>query len=74
MLLTELAKQPIDIIRGMSDAVFNEAGRLKAVGGLSLADAVVIAETLVSGALLLTADREFTPVEKRENIRIQWIR
>ena len=74
LLLYELAKQPITVIRGMSDAVFLEAGRLKAAGGLSLADAVALAETLVSGGQLLTADHlEFDPVEKRENVRIQWI-
>ena len=75
LLLSELTKQPITIIRGMSDAVFLEAGRLKATGGLSLADAVALAETLVSGGQLLTADHlEFDPIEKRENVRIQWIR
>jgi PIN domain nuclease of toxin-antitoxin system len=75
LLPSELSRQPITIIRGMSDAVFLEAGRLKAAGGLSLADAIALAETLVSGGQLPTADHlEFDSVEKRENVRIQWIR
>ncbi|MCL2322791.1 MAG: type II toxin-antitoxin system VapC family toxin [Oscillospiraceae bacterium] len=75
LLLTELKKRPIFIEREITDEVFREAGRLKACYKISLADSIALAEALVSGGLLLTADHhEFDTVEKIENIRFLWIR
>lgn len=55
--------------------VFAEAGRLKAAYRISLADSVVLAQAVISGGVILTADHhEFDAIEKQENIRFQWIR
>ena len=57
------------------EAIFEEAGRLKASYRISLADAIALAQTLISGGELLTADHhEFDVIEKHENIRFNWIR
>jgi predicted nucleic acid-binding protein len=73
--LTMIKKLPVTINPGISDEVFNEAGRLKATYKISLADSVALAEASVSGASLLTADHhELDAVEKRETIKLYWIR
>jgi predicted nucleic acid-binding protein len=72
---SEVKELPIGIYHEISDEVFMEAGRLKATYKISLADSVALAQTLVSGGILLTADHhEFDEIEKSENIRFQWIR
>jgi predicted nucleic acid-binding protein len=71
----ELAKRPVTVVPEISDAVFAEAGRLKATYKISLADSIALAETSVSGGLLVTADHhEFDSIEKRESIYFRWIR
>ncbi|MDR3164075.1 MAG: PIN domain-containing protein [Synergistaceae bacterium] len=71
----ELVKCPITVVAEISDAVFTEAGRLKATYKISLADSIALAETSVSGGSLVTADHhEFDSIEKRESIRFHWIR
>ena len=68
-------QSPINIYHEISDEIFTEAGRLKASYKISLADSVALAQAIVSGGALLTADHhEFDPIEKRENIRFEWIR
>jgi predicted nucleic acid-binding protein len=66
----------VHIVSDFSDEVFAEAGRLKASYKISLADAIALAETSVSGGVLVTADHhEMDKVEQREpNIKFQWIR
>jgi predicted nucleic acid-binding protein len=62
-------------IRGLTDSVFIEAGRLKASYKISLADSIALAQASVSGGILLTADHhEFDAVEQGENIKFCWIR
>jgi predicted nucleic acid-binding protein len=71
----ELTKRPITIVPGISDAVFAEAGRLKATYKISLADSIALAEASVSGGSLVTADHhEFDSIEKHESIHFYWIR
>jgi PIN domain nuclease of toxin-antitoxin system len=71
----ELKKRPIAIVSEISDAVFTEAGRLKATYRISLADSIALAEALVSDGLLVTADHhEFESVEKHEDMHFCWIR
>ena len=66
---------PINIYHEISDEIFTEAGRLKASYKISLADSVALAQTIVSGGALLTADHhEFDAIEKHEKIRFEWIR
>ena len=63
------------VIKGLTDAAFSEAGRLKASYKISLADSIALAETIVSGGELLTADHhEFDVIEKQEKIQFKWIR
>lgn len=74
-VLAMIKELPIMIQPELSGEVFMEAGRLKASYKISLADSIALAEALVSGGELLTADHhEFDAMEKRENIRFHWIR
>ncbi|GHS86791.1 hypothetical protein AGMMS49957_05550 [Synergistales bacterium] len=66
---------PITIISEMTDSVFEEAGRLKSSYKISLADAVVLAETSMCDGAILTADHhELDVVEQNEKINFRWIR
>ena len=59
----------------LSEEVFCEAGRLKSTYKISLADAVVLAETLILQGQVITADHhEFDIIEKQEDIKFKWIR
>jgi len=52
-----------------------EAGRLKATYKFSLADSIVIAQTIVLKGSVLTSDHhEFDAVEGKENLIFNWIR
>ena len=74
-MVNEIKRTPIQIKSEISDAVFEEAGRLKASYKISIADSVVLGETIISGGQLLTSDHhEFDAIEKAENIQICWIR
>jgi predicted nucleic acid-binding protein len=73
--IVAIQNTPIIIYSEMSDAVFTEAGRLKATYRISLADAVALAEVAVSSGALITSDHhEFDIVEKSENISFAWFR
>jgi len=68
-------KRSIVTVCDFTDDVFVEAGRLKAAYRISLADSIALAQALLSGGALLTADHhEFDVIEGCENIRFQWIR
>jgi len=55
--------------------VLLEAGRLKATYKLSLADSIVIAQTILLKGSILTADHhEFDTIEGKENLIFNWIR
>ena len=55
--------------------LFSEAGRLKASYRISLADSIVLAQSIISGGELLTSDHhEFDAIEEKEPIRFGWIR
>jgi predicted nucleic acid-binding protein len=74
-MLEKIKETPITIISEINDEIFLEAGRLKAVHKLSLADSIAIASASVSGAALITADHhEMDAVEAAERIRFFWIR
>ncbi|GHV50539.1 hypothetical protein FACS1894216_02900 [Synergistales bacterium] len=74
-MLEVVRNLPITIISEMTDSVFEEAGRLKASYKMSLADAVVLAETFARGGEVLTADHhELDAVERNEQITFRWIR
>jgi predicted nucleic acid-binding protein len=74
-VVSELKKRPIVIVSEISDAVFAEAGRLKATYKISLADSIALAEASVFDGLLVTADHhEFDSVEKPEDMHFRLIR
>jgi predicted nucleic acid-binding protein len=75
IMFVAVKELPIMVISDMTDNVFAEAGRLKATYRISLADAVALASTSVSGGMLVTADHhEFDVIEQKEKIQFYWIR
>jgi predicted nucleic acid-binding protein len=74
--LSEFTDCPIAIISDISDAIFEEAARLKSLYKVSFADTFALATASVSGGILLTADHhEMDKVEQSESgIRFRWIR
>ena len=74
-VLDEIGRSQIQVLSEMTDAVFKEAGRLKAAYRISLADAVALAEASVTGGSLVTSDHhEFDPIQATENISFFWVR
>lgn len=74
-MLANVKALSIKIITETDDALFSEAGRLKANYRISLADAFALAQTKITGGILLTSDHhEFDIIEKKEPIRFLWIR
>ncbi|MDR0871521.1 MAG: PIN domain-containing protein [Planctomycetaceae bacterium] len=73
--LANIKVSVISITDKITPAVFYEAARLKTLYKMSLADAFVLAETSVSGGIILTCDHhEFDIVAQRENIAFCWLR
>ncbi len=79
----ELAKQtyvkvlnlPIRVVRGLRKNVFKEAGRLKAVYKISLADSIALAEAKIRKIPLVTCDHhEFDPIQDKNELNFFWIR
>jgi len=67
--------QSIVSISEFDKEIFAEAGRLKASYKISLADSIALAQAMVLGADLLTADHhEFDVIDGKEPIRFQWLR
>jgi predicted nucleic acid-binding protein len=74
--MLEIVKQmPIEIISELKDGILKKAGQLKVKYKISLADSIALAETIIMNGLLVTSDHhEFEPIEKIENIKINWFR
>ena len=63
------------IITDFNKNIFLEAGRIKANYKISLADSIVLAQTIILGGSILTSDHhEFDAIEDKENIDFIWIR
>jgi predicted nucleic acid-binding protein len=75
-IISAVKDSPITIISAIEDALFEEAGRLKATYKISLADAIALAEASVSKGILLTADHHEMDklAQDGPNIKLQWIR
>ena len=74
-ILFEIMSSAIKIIDKISDEVLKRAGILKSKYGISLADAIVLAESTIKKAIVITADHhEFDSIEGKENIEFFWIR
>lgn len=66
---------PVTIIEKLDATVIKEAGRLKAVHKISLADSIALAETKIRKALIVTCDHhEFDVIEKNKELKFYWIR
>jgi predicted nucleic acid-binding protein len=75
LMLSNLKKGPVSINSEISDDIFAAAGRLKASYKISLADSFALAQAIVTGGELLTADHhEFDKIEGIEPISFNWIR
>ena len=73
-IMDGIAKSIVAISEFDND-IFLIAGRLKASYSISLADSIVLAQTIVIEGELLTSDhREFDPLEGIEPIDFLWIR
>ena len=68
-------EQSVVKLTEFDESLFEEAGRLKATHRISLADSIALAQALILGGELLTADHhEFDVIETKENIGFCWIR
>ncbi|MDR1786943.1 MAG: type II toxin-antitoxin system VapC family toxin [Treponema sp.] len=66
---------PVTIIDRIDRAEVREAARLKATGGMSLADTFLVAAALHTGAAIVTSDwSELEPVAAQGVIPFLWVR
>lgn len=66
---------PIEIIVGLKENVFNEAGRIKSKHKIPLGDSIAAAECIIGKGILVTSDHnDFGQIEETENIKINWFR
>jgi predicted nucleic acid-binding protein len=75
-VMAEIKGRPIIILSDISDAIFEEAGRLKASYKVSFADTFALATASVTDAALLTTDHhEMDAIEQNEQgIKFHWVR
>ena len=74
-VLSSVRSNSIKIIETITEDIFIEAGRLKSTYKISLADSLALAESSLSGAMLITSDHhEFDVIEAAENINFNWFR
>jgi len=73
--MIKIREFPIEIIIGLKDDVFNEAGRIKSKYKIPLGDSIAVAECIIGNGILVTSDHnDFEKIEKKENIKINWFR
>jgi len=66
---------PIKFVKGLRENVFREAGRLKAVYKISLADSIALSEAKIRRIPLVTCDHhEFDPIQDKNELDFFWIR
>ena len=74
-VLTTIRALPLTIVKGLSDSVFAEAGRIKATYKVSLADSIALAEAKTRDVPLVTSDHhEFDALEAENELHFLWIR
>jgi predicted nucleic acid-binding protein len=73
--INKIKEYPIEIIVGMKETVFNEAGRIKPKYKIPLGDSIAIAECIINNGILITSDHDdFTIFEKEGLAKIHWFR
>ena len=74
-MLKIIRKFPIEIIIGLDDSTFNEAGRIKSKYKIPLGDSIVVAECIIRKGTLVTSDHsDLEKMENAEKIMINWFR
>jgi predicted nucleic acid-binding protein len=74
-MLETIKKFPIEVIIGLEDNTFNEAGRIKSKYKIPLGDSIVVAECIIRKGTLVTSDHsDLEKMEKAEKIMINWFR
>ena len=74
-MIETVKKMPIEVIQELSDTVLKKAGYFKSKYKISLADSIVLVESIIRNGTLITSDHhEFKPIEQYENIKIKWYR
>jgi len=73
--MKKIKEFPIEIIVGLEEDVFNEAGRIKSKYKIPLGDSIAVAECIIGKGILVTSDHnDLEKIEKKENLRISWFR
>jgi len=73
--IKKIKEFPIEIVIGLKENVFNEAGRIKSKYKIPLGDSIVVAECIVNNGILVTSDyKDLAKFEKEENVKINWFR
>jgi predicted nucleic acid-binding protein len=74
-MLKTIRKFPIEIIIGLEDSTFYEAGRIKSKHKIPLGDSIVVAECIIRKGTLVTSDHsDMEKMETAEEIMINWFR
>jgi predicted nucleic acid-binding protein len=73
--INKIKEFPIEIIVGLEENVFYEAGRIKSKYKIPLGDSIAVAECIIGKGILVTSDHnDFEIIEKKENFKINWVR
>jgi len=74
-LLKDIRVSPIKLNNEITDDILTRAGRLKSLYKMSLADSIGLAETIINDGYFVTADHhELDTIERKEHLKIVWIR
>ena len=74
-VIEKIKEFPIEIMVGLKENVFNEAGRIKSKHKIPLGDSIAAAECIVCEGILVTSDHnDIEKIEKAENIKVHWFR
>ena len=74
-VIKKIKEFPIEIVIGLKENVFNEAGRIKSKYKIPLGDSIVVAECIVNKGILITSDyNDLAKFEEMEDIKINWFR
>jgi predicted nucleic acid-binding protein len=73
--IEKIKEFPIEIIIGLKENVFNEAGRIKSKHKIPLGDSIAVAESIIGKGILVTSDHnDLEKIENTEKIKINWFR
>jgi predicted nucleic acid-binding protein len=65
-VIQKIKEFPIEIIIGLKEGVFNEAGRIKSKYRIPLGDSIAVAECIIGKGILVTSDHgDFEKIEKK---------